>query len=65
MTMDIKDFNVGTPLKQYKYIRLQYDIIPKEIKEQYHLQAFKHGEYVYFEVWRSMYGLPQEGNQLV
>ena len=61
MTMDIKDFYLGTPLKRYEYIRMQYDIIPQEIVEQYHLQAFKHGEYVYFEVRRGMYGLPQAG----
>ena len=42
MTMDIKDFYLGTPLKCYEYIRLQYDIVPKEIIEQYHLQAFKY-----------------------
>ena len=61
MTMDIKDFYLGTPLKRYEYIRMQYDIIPQEIVEQYHLQAFKQGEYVYFEVRRGMYGLPQAG----
>ena len=61
MTMDIKDFYLGTPLTRYKYIRMQYDIIPQEIVEQYHLQAFKHGDYVYFEVRRGMYGLPQAG----
>ena len=61
MKMDIKDFYLGTPLKQYEYIRLQYDIILKEIVEQYNLQAFKHGEYVYFEARRGMYGLPQAG----
>ena len=46
MTMDIKDFYLGTPLTRYEYIRLQYDIIPKEIIEQYHLQAFKSDQYV-------------------
>ena len=60
---------LGKPLKQYEYIFLQYNIVPDEIKEQYHLQAFKHGNYVYFEVRQGMYGLPQEGkivyNQLV
>ena len=33
MTMDIKDFYLGTPLKCYKYIRMQYNIIPDDIKE--------------------------------
>ena len=47
MTMDIKDFYLGTPLKCYEYIRLQYDIVPKEKIEQYHLRAFKYGDYVY------------------
>ena len=50
MTMDIKDFYLGTPLQRYEYIRLQYDIIQNEIKEQYDLHAFKHGDYVYFEI---------------
>ena len=62
MMMDIKDFYLGTPLKCYEYIHLRYDIIPDEIKDQYHLQAFKHNGYVYFEVRQGMYGLPQAGN---
>ena len=40
---------------------MQYNIIPDKIKEQYHLQVYKHNEYVYFEVRRGMYGLPQAG----
>ena len=61
MTMDIKDFYLDTPLKRYEYIHMQYNIIPRKIVEQYHLQAFKHSKYVYFEVRRGMYGLPQAG----
>ena len=49
ITNDIKYFYLWTPLKHYEYIRLQYDIIPKEIIEQYHLQAFKHDDYVYLK----------------
>ena len=59
MTIDIKDIYLGTPLKRYEYIRMQYDIIPDKIKEQYHLQAFKHNECVYFGVRQGMDGLPQ------
>ena len=48
---------------------MQYNIIPQEIMEQYRLQAYKRGEYVYCEVRRGMYGLSQAGkiayNQLI
>ena len=62
MGIDIKDFYLGTPLKRYEYIRLKYDIIPQEIIEQYHLLEFVEVDgYVYFEVRKGMYGLPQAG----
>ena len=39
MCYDIKNFSLGTPMKQYEYIRLPLNIIPEEIIEQYNLRA--------------------------
>ena len=69
MTADLSNFYLKTPLKRPEYIRLKLSDIPDEIIQQYGLRdkASKDG-YVYMEVTKGMYGLPQAGllaNQLL
>ena len=69
MTADLSNFYLNTPLKRPEYIRLKLSDIPDEIIKQYGLRdkASKDG-YVYMEVTKGMYGLPQAGllaNQLL
>ncbi len=51
------------------YMRLHLDIIPKEIIVKYNLRDLVDEEgWVYVEIWKGMYGLPQAGiivNQLI
>jgi len=61
MTMDIKDFYLCTPMDRYEYMRIRVDDIPKDIFEFYNLQDLVHNGYVYCEIRRGMYGLPQAG----
>ena len=35
MTIDIKDFYLGTPMSRYEYVRIPVKYIPKDIMEQY------------------------------
>jgi hypothetical protein len=70
MTIDIKDFYLMTPMDQPKYFRKKLELFPQEIIDQYNLvnKADDKG-YVFCQVNRGLYGLPQAGklaqNQLI
>lgn len=61
MTIDIKDFYLNTPMTRFEYMRIPTDVIPDDIMNQYNLQALEHNGYVYVEIRKGMYGLPQAG----
>ncbi len=62
MTLDIKDFSLNTPMKKYKYMHLKLVDIPEEIIEEYKLcEIVTDDSYVYCEIKKGMYGLPQVG----
>ena len=68
MCGDVKNFYLGTPMARYKNMHLPISIIPHKIIDQYKLMDFVHNGYVYIEIRRGMYGLPQAGilaNQLI
>jgi hypothetical protein len=58
---DIKDFYLNTPMDRYEYMRIPVNQIPPEIFELYNLQDLVHNGYVYVEIRKGMYGLPQAG----
>jgi hypothetical protein len=60
--MDIKDFYLRTPMRRPEYMRLKLTNIPDEMIEHYNLRELATPEgYVYCEVTKGMYGLPQLG----
>ena len=62
MTIDIKDFYLNTPMARYEYMRLKFCDIPEEVTKHYNLATkVKNDGYVYIEIRRGMYGLPQSG----
>ena len=62
MTIDIKDFYLNTPMPRYEYMRLKLSDLPADFVEQNGLAAKVHANgYVYVEIRRGMYGLPQAG----
>ncbi len=62
MTMDIKDFYLNTPMTHFEYMRLRIANMPEDVIAQYNLRekATPDG-YVYCEIQKGMYGLPQAG----
>jgi hypothetical protein len=62
MTMDIKDFYFNTPMARYIYMQLQIADMPDNGIKHYQLTdlATLVG-YVYCEIQKGMYGLPQAG----
>jgi hypothetical protein len=58
---DIKDFYLNTEMKRYEYMRIAIALIPQEIIDQYNLMDLAVDGYVYIEIRKGMYGLPQAG----
>ncbi len=59
---DIKDFYLNTPMKRYEYMRLKITDIPEEVIEYYNLRSIVTEDgYVYCEIQKGMYGVPQAG----
>ena len=62
MSIDSSKFYLNTPLPQYKYMKLKLTDILQEVIDKCNLaqNATKEG-YIYIEVRKGMYGLPQAG----
>eukprot|EP00804_Cyclotella_cryptica_P022892 CCRYP_005102-RB/>CCRYP_005102-RB protein AED:0.43 eAED:0.43 QI:0/-1/0/1/-1/0/1/0/176 len=50
-----------TPMDRYKYMRIIADLLPDAFKDAYNLWDKMYNGYVYMEIHRSSYGLPQAG----
>jgi hypothetical protein len=61
MVADIKDFYLNNPMSRYEYMKIPVDIIPAAIMQQYNLAPLVHNGFVYVEIRKGMYGLPQAG----
>ncbi len=62
MTIDISNFYLNTPMSRPEYVRLKLDDIPEEVIVEYKLcQLATPDGYVYIQVNKGMYGLPQAG----
>ena len=61
ITLDIKNYYYNTPMEVYEYMRLQLDVIPKEVVAQYDLHKLAVDGWVYLEIRKGMPGLKQAG----
>ncbi len=62
MTMYIKDFYLKTLMARYKYMQLPMADMPEGIIEHYNLRdKSTPNSYIYCEIQKGMYGLPQAG----
>ncbi len=62
LMIDIKDFYLNTPMKHYEYMHLKITDIPDEIIKEYKLdEKVTTDGYIYTEIQKGMYGLPQAG----
>jgi hypothetical protein len=59
--LDLKNFYLGTPMKEYEYMRLHIIDIPDEIIDQYNLRQITDNDWVYIEVRGGIYGLSRAG----
>ncbi len=61
MGIDLKDFYLCSKLDEYEYVRIPEHMLPDEIIELYGLKDKIVNGFVYAEVRKGMYGLPQAG----
>ena len=62
MTINLKDFYLGTLMTWYKYIHVPIKLLSQWIIDMYQLAPLIHNDFVYAEIWWGMYGLPQVGH---
>jgi len=61
LCLDIKNIYLGTPMDRFEYMKMPLDIFPPTTVEQYNLMEHTHNGFVYLEIRKAIYGLPQAG----
>jgi hypothetical protein len=61
MSLDIQDFYLNTPIACPEYMHVALKDIPTAIIEYYGLEAIADCGFVYCEMNKGLYGLPQAG----
>ena len=61
MCADKANFYLNNPMDRYEYMKLPLEIIPEEIIQQYNLKTLAHKGFLYMEIQKGVYGLPQAG----
>ena len=59
MCIDIKSFYLSAALEYYEYMKIPYALFPRWIIEQYGLEEHVHNGYIFLEMRRAVWGLPQ------
>jgi hypothetical protein len=59
--IDLKNFYLDTPMPDPEYVRIKITDIPAEFIEEYKLAGRDRDSWIYFEIRRGCYGLPQAG----
>ena len=59
-SLNIKNFHCGTPMDEYKYMKIKLSKIPEDMIQHYHLNNLVHSNgYVYIDTRKGMPGLKQ------
>ena len=61
MTGDAANFYFATSMERKEYLRIAVELIPQEFMNLYGLHDKVKNGYVYCEIVRGIYGLPQTG----
>ena len=59
--LDVGNFYLETPMERYEYMKMPLSLFPEWIKQQYNLEENALNGYVYWEIRKAVYGLPQAG----
>ena len=58
---DAEIFCLQTPMANPEYVRIKLSAIPQETIDEYDMTTYAHNGWIYYEVVRGCYGLPQSG----
>ena len=58
---DVGNFYLATPLDRFEYMKIKAELVPEEFKKQYKLHDKIYKGFIYMEIRRGCYGLPQSG----
>ena len=61
MCLDIKNFYLTAALDYYEYMKIPLALFPEWIKHQYNLDTHARDGFVFLEIRRAVWGLPQAG----
>ena len=61
MCLDIKNFYLSAPLDRFEYMKIPLSLFPQWTKTQYNLDTHALNNFVYIEMRRAVWGLPQAG----
>ena len=60
------NFYLNTPMDRYEHMRMKLEMSPEDVIEEYSLcEKVEPNGYVYIEVRKGMYGLPQAAQKLL
>ena len=61
MCADARNFYLETPMERREYMRIRVELVPTAFMDKYNLHDKVKNGYIYMEIRRGMYGLPQAG----
>jgi hypothetical protein len=61
MCLDIKNFYLMAPFDRFEYMKMPIDLFPEWIVKQYKLMKHVLNGFIYLEMQRAVWGLPQAG----
>ena len=60
-TCVLKFKKLGKPLTKYDYLRIPITLIPENIIQQYNSLPLVRNKFIYLDICKGVYGLPQVG----
>ncbi len=61
MCLNIGNFYLMASLDRYEYMKMPINLFPQWITEQYNLHNKVAGRYIYLQMHKTIWGLPQAG----